>query len=194
MKKITIQNAIWNIAMKTIKGTLAIDLSRPVLRKCKVEVDEKYIKFISIDGYTGTIYTHEHKQEDVEKFDFLVDYFLVDEDKDWVNRITIEKNDGFVKFSYIDNNKNIIERTIEDCGWDYIHYKEIFKEKESEESINVLVDVAYLKRVLRSYSGSFKNVRLIICKNKTRPVFLESNGETTGDIQSILLPLREIEN
>ena len=194
MKKITIQNAIWNIAMKTIKGTLAVDMSRPVLRKCKVEVDERYIKFISVDGYTGTIYTHEHKQENVEKFDFLVDCFLVDVDKDWINRITIEKDDDCVKFSYTDNNKNIIERIIENCEWDYINYKNIFEDKNSEDTINVLVSVEKLKRVLRSYSGNCKNVRLIVNKNSIKPVFLESGENVTGVVESILLPMREFKD
>lgn len=193
MKKITIQNAIWNIAMKTIKGTLAIDLSRPVLRKCKIEVDEKFIKFISIDGYSGTIYTYEHKEENVEKFDFLVDCFLVDVDKNWINRITIEKDEDYVKFSYVDNNKNIIERIIENCEWEYINYKNIFADKDSEDAIKILVDVNKLKRVLNSYSGNCKNVRLVISKEKNKPIFFENDEMVTGLIESILLPMREFE-
>lgn len=193
MKKITIQNAIWNIAMKTIKGTLATDMSRPVLRKCKVEVDEKYIKFIAIDGYSGTIYTHEHKEENVEKFDFLVDCFLVDVDKNWVNRIQIEKDEDCVKFSYVDNNKNIIERIIENCEWEYIGYKNIFADKNSEDTIKILVDVSKLKKVLSSYSGNCKNVRLVISKEKNKPLFFENGKMVTGLIESILLPMREIE-
>lgn len=193
MKKITIQNAIWNIAMKTIKGTLATDMSRPVLRKCKVEVDEKYIKFIAIDGYNGTIYTHEHKEENVEKFDFLVDCFLVDVDKNWVNRIQIEKDEDCVKFSYVDNNKNIIERIIENCEWEYIGYKNIFADKNSEDVIKILVDVSKLKKVLSSYSGNCKNVRLVISKEKNKPLFFENGEMVTGLIESILLPMREIE-
>ena len=130
----------------------------------------------------------------MEKFDFLVDYFLVDVDKDWINRITIEKDDDCVKFSYTDNNKNIIERIIENCEWDYINYKNIFEDKISEDTINVLVSVEKLKRVLRSYSGNCKNVRLIVNKNSIKPVFLESGENVTGVVESILLPLREFKD
>lgn len=194
MKKITIKNAIWNIAMKTIKKTLAIDNSRPVLKKCRVEVDEKYIKFISIDGYTGTIYTYEHKQENVEEFDFLVDCFLVDVDKNWLNRMTIEKDEDCVKFSYVDNNNNMIERVIKICNWGYIKYKQIFEGKNAEDTTKILVSVSKLKRVLNSYSGNCENVRLIINKNKSKPIFLECGEEMNGVIESILLPLREMED
>ena len=192
MKKLTIKNAIWNIAMKTIKSTLATDMSRPVLKKCKVEVDEEYIKFISIDGYTGTIYTHKHNQENVEKFDFVIDCFMVDVDKNWVNVITIERDDDCIKFSYVDNNKNYIERTVEKCDWEYINYINIFKNKDSQDVYSVLVDVRKLKQILSSYSGNCRMIRIMVNKDKSKPVFFESGKDMNGAIESILLPIREI--
>ena len=56
------------------------------------------------------------------------------------------------------------------------------------------MSVEKLKRVLRSYSGNCKNVRLIVNKNTIKPVFFESGENVTGVVESILLPLREFKD
>ena len=191
MKKVEITNDLFNTAMKAVEKTIGDDIARPVLTKCKIEVYPDTIKFISLDGYSGTIYTIKHQSEDVEEFSFLCDIFFIDVDKDKLNKISIEQVDNEIVFSYLDNDGARHQKKIFIDKNEYIDYKKIYENNKAQDSIDICFDVRLLKRVLNSYIKCNRVVKLTINTSKElAPMFISNEDEERGNIESIVLPIR----
>ena len=192
MKQVKIKKNIFNEIMKTIKGSLAVDDSRPVLKKCKCEVDDKFIKFMSLDGYCGTIFKHEHKCEDVEKFDFLFNVFTVDKDYRGIQDITIEKFDNCISFKWLDIDNNEIEKKIKIDNNEYVNFEKIIESNCKEETTTISFCANRLIRILKGFSRNTGDiVKLTFANNnQINPMFIKSYGNTYGEIESIVLPVR----
>lgn len=191
MKKIELTNDLFNTAMKAVEKTIATDKSRPVLTKCKVEVYPEQVKFISIDGYSGTVYTINHQCADVEEFSFLCDIFFIDVDKKCENKISIEQEDKTIVFNYLDNDGAKHQKTIELNEDQFIDYQSVYDKNKSSDSINITFDVRLLKRVLNSYIKCNKAIKITLDKNnKLAPMFISNEDAERGNIESIVLPMR----
>ena len=189
MKQVKIKNTVFNDAMKTIQGTLAKDDTRRILKLCKCEIDEQYIRFISLDGFSATVLKFEHKQQDVERFDFLFSPFAVSKDKQGQKDVTIEAFDGYVSFKWLDDDLNEIERKVKPFDGKFIDIDKIYDDNRTNNGAKIYVDVKLLIRVLKGFASG-RLVEITINKDdKTRPLFIKSYGEL-NEIESIVLPTR----
>ncbi len=192
MKKVKINNTLFNDAMKTIQGTLGKTNDRPILQKCKCEVGEQYIRFISLDGFSATVLKIEHKQKDVEKFDFLFSPFTVSKDKQEIKDVTIEAFDGYISFKWLDDDLNEIERKVKPFDGKYIDIDNVYKINRATDGATICVDANLLIRALKGFTGNTgRFVKITIDKNDaTRPLFVKSFNNELGEIETIVLPTR----
>jgi hypothetical protein len=193
MKKVKINNTIFNDAMKTIQGTLGKTNDRPILQKCKCEVDEQYIRFISLDGYSATILKFEHKQEDVEKFDFLFSPFAVSKDKQGAKNVTIEAFDGYVSFKWLDDDFNEIERKVKPFGGEYINIDVIYEGNRAKDGATIYVDANLLIKALKGFTNGAGRHDIAITFDKNdalKPLFIKSLDSELTKIETIVLPIR----
>ena len=195
MKQVKIKKDIFNEIMKTIKGSLAVDNSRPVLKKCKCEVDDKFIKFMSLDGYCGTILKYEHKCEDVEKFDFLFNIFTVDKDYQGINDVTIEQFDDCISFKWLDIDNNEIEKKIKIDNSEYVNFGKIIEDNRKKETTTISFHANMLIRMLKGFSKKSGDIVKLtfVNNNQINPMFIKSYDNTFGEIETIVLPVRTFE-
>ncbi len=188
MKKITINNNLFNEAIKTIKGTLAVDDSRPVLKKCQCEVDNKYVRFKSVDGFCGTIIKIEHHCDNVEKFDFVFNPFLIDYDKTYCKTITVEKLDNHVSFKWLDKDLNAVEKIVNDDNDLFIDLDGVYKNNRSNESTSIHFDKNLLLKALKGFSKD--RIVKITFGDPEKPIFIKNRDTSVGEIEKIVLPVR----
>ena len=192
MKQVKIKNTEFNDAMKTIQGTLGKTNDRPILQKCKCEVDEQYIRFISLDGFSATILKFEHKQKDVEKFDFLFSPFSVSKDKQGIKDVTIEAFDGYVSFKWLDDDLNEIERKVKSYDEKYIDIDAVYKSNRATDGATIAVNPNLLIKALKGFAKESRSiVKITIDKNNAiMPLFIKSFNNELGEIETIVLPIR----
>lgn len=192
MKKITINNNLFNEVIKTVRGTLAVDDRRPVLKKCLCEVDAKYIRFKSLDGFCGTIIKIEHHCDGVEKFDFVFNPFLLDNDKTGAKQMTIEKFDNYVSFKWLDKDQNAIEKVVKECDDDFINLDKVFEESRPTHGTTIGFDVNLLLRVLKGFPRNTGRIVKITFNNESSvtPMFIKNCDSGIGEIEKIVLPVR----
>lgn len=188
MKKIIINNNLFNEAIKTIKGTLAVDDSRPVLKKCQCEVDTKYVRFKSVDGYCGTIIKIEHHCDNVEKFDFVFNPFLIDYDKTYCKTITVEKLDNHVSFKWLDKDLNAVEKIVNDNNDPFIDLDGVYRNSRSDESTSIYFDKNLLLKALKGFAKD--RIVKITFGDPEKPIFIKNQDTSVGEIEKIVLPVR----
>ncbi len=193
MKQVKIKNDIFNRIIKTVQGTLVMDNSRPVLKMCKCEVDEQYIRFITLDGFAATVFKIEHGCEDVEKFDFLFVPFTVYNDKSGQLTVTIEQVKGYTSFKWFDENLNELEKKVKPCGDRYIDVDKIYEGNRAAESFTIAFDPKLLIRVLKGFSGVDSCVKLTFDKaDNNKPVFISGYSNELGEVESLVMPIRRV--
>ena len=194
MKQVKIKKYLFNEIIKTIKGSLAVDNSRPVLKKCKCEVDNQYIKFITLDGYCATIHKVQHNCENVESFGFLFNIFTVDKDKQGMKDITIEKFDEYISFKWQDIENNEIEKKIKIDNTEYINVNRVYESSRQEESTTIAFHANMLIRLLKGFSkGTGDIVKITFANNNpTNAIFIKNYDKTNGEIETLVLPVRTI--
>lgn len=193
MKQLKIKNEIFNKAIKAVQGTLALDNSRPVLKMCKCEVDEQYIRFITLNGFAATVFKIKHGCENVEKFDFLFVPFTVYNDKSGQLAVTIEQCKDYTSFKWLDENLNEIERKVKPCGDKYIDVDAVYKTNRVDNSFTIAFDPKLLIKVLKGFSSDKRYVELTFNKNDNKkPVFISGGSNESGEVESLVLPIRRV--
>lgn len=196
MKQVKIKNTVFNDAMKTIQGTLGKTNDRPILQKCKCEVDEQYIRFISLDGYAATILKFEHKQKDIEKFDFLFSPFAVSKDKQGIKDVTIEAFDGYVSFKWFDDDLNEIERKVKTVAGQYVDVDRVYESNRAKDGATICVDANLLIKALKGFTNGAGRHGVKITIDRTNPImplFIKSVDNELGEIETIVLPIRGVQ-
>ncbi len=183
--EVKINHNIFRTGMNFIKNSIGKDDNRHRLTLAKIEVDEKYIRFISLDGIKSCHFEIEHKDKDVIPFECFLRYFDVGLDKQGSKNIEIEKIDALTVVRYFDLDGNKIIREFDYDG-DYANIKEIYPEI-GEWQIAFYVD--NLIAVLKSFRLRSKMEIKLHIQGKYKPMLITSKIDD-GELKGLIMPIR----
>lgn len=200
MKKTEISSYMFNKAIESVKGNLATNDSRPILKFIKVEVDEKFINFISLNGYAMTIYKFEHKNENVIPFEFVFKGFKVFVDKNLQYKVSIELlENNILKINYIDKEDYKVEKVFNQAMGEYINWKKILTDNKDEENISISFNKNFLLNSLKSHKADTVTLKIsatdkaldnYFSTTKLKPIFINSTGLLGEQTETMVLPVR----
>lgn len=191
MKTIKLSCDLFNIAMKAINNFTSRDDTRPVLKKVKCEVTKSTIEFIALDGFKGIRYIIKHNNNEIEPFEFVFYPFLVDEDKQGINEITIAYTEEKVTITYPDKQRNIIQKAIKNAHEEFINYAQVEK-MNTEEQFSISFTISHLLRALQSISKSKADYLTFHLYGKTMPAVITTRENEYGECRSLVLPICEL--
>ena len=206
MKQITIYSEALEQLFKTLKDSLSKDESRPILKWIKVEVEKNKLTAIALDGYMlSTIqiegmYPNQMCDED---FVFFIKPFYIPKYKAGCE-VTFncdEKQYVVTTVKPVTKKDTLVYKFYQPTE-QYIDWKKVMPETSKE--LKITVDASKLIRVLKGYQNNLvrnNDVTISFVQkesgsgiNPIAPMLLEQKTKTGINRQSILLPIRTIED
>lgn len=191
MKEITLNEGLLEKIFSTTKNTIAIDDSRPVLKFIKIEVTDKNIKAISVDGYMLTTFEIPHEQNEVTPFECLVKPFNIPKHSKKVVINAEDKDSAKITIYFGDYQ---ISHIIKQPDAEFINYQSVFP--ETNQNLSICFDARRLQSLLKGFKGYNRNccVRFTFCGKDVgidpiKPAVLEF-AEDGVKTKSLILPMR----
>lgn len=198
MKKVTINAAVFNRAVKQVKNSIATDSNRPVLNFIKAEVNEKTVKFVACNGYALTITEIKHDNERVEPFEFLFKPFEVYVDKKAELQIGIELiENGDIMFEFFNKDFSVIKKVVKQ-GFvsEYINYNEIMGNNKQYEIVKIAFDKNLLINTIKNIDGRIillevpRSTEYYGGSTSIKPIFINSTENIIVNTTSMVFPVR----
>lgn len=199
-KIITIDSSIIEELFKTTKESIAKDDSRLILKWIKVEVENKKMTAVSVDGYMLSSISIDLKNEVEEPYSFFIKPFYIPKSKQGY-QITFDCSDKEVVSVTLKpyTSDTTINYKITQPKQEFINWKQILP--ETDKNFEIVFNAGYLINILKGFKTSLINQNeVVLCFkkdengiNKIAPVILKQFTKVGIEKQALLLPIRRVD-
>lgn len=198
-KIITIDSTIIEELFKTTKESIAKDDSRAILKWIKVEIENKKMTAVSLDGYMLSSISIDLNNKIQEPYSFFIKPFYIPKSKQGY-QITFDCSDNEVVFVSLKpyTGDTTINYQISQPKQEFINWKQSFP--ETDENFEIVFSAGYLINILKGFKTNLtNNNEVVLCFkknengiNKTSPVILKQFTKVGIEKQALILPIRKI--
>ena len=206
MKQITIYSEELEQLFKTLKDSLSTDESRPILKWIKVEVDGNKLTAVSLDGYMmSTIKLEAMKDTEFgdEKYHFFIKPFYIPKYKAGCEvTFNCDTEDYVIVSVKPITKKDTLQYKFYQPSADYIEWERVIPDTSKE--LKVTIDAGKLIRLMKGYQNNLVKNNMVTLRfaqqengngiNPITPILFEQKTKTGIVKQSILLPIRNLED